>query len=632
MIIQPPLFTTVVSEWQKPSSFPCLANDSTLSIDVETYDPDLLTKGPGGVTGNGRLVGIAVATDSFSGYFPVGHENGFNFDKATVLDWIGRELRRDRQPKVGANILYDMEWLASSGVDLKGTGQWIDVQSAEALIDEEKDKAFEGGYSLDACALKYLGRKKNETLLKQIAAEYSCGDNVKGNIWRFPSKYVGPYSESDAKDTLSVWRCQQPLLASMSLDSVMALEIELTWILHKMRMQGVRVDIPQAELAYEKLRVAKKEVALNYPGLNEYSGADIARYCNDNSIYFPRTGKGNPSFTKEWLKSQDVPFFRDIVTLREIDRLRETFVKGTILECGKSGRIFCNYRPTISDEGGTRTGRFSCDTPNLQQIPARSDLSHIIRRCFLPEDGEKWAMLDYSQQEPRLLVHYAYGQRYEGAQGAAEAYRNNPNTDFHQMVADLAGVTRTTAKTMNLALMYGMGIAKLADMLGISVESAKDLRYKYFSRVPFVSELAYDVGRRAAHRGYIVTLSGRRRRFDSWELCDKNRNPVGKSVFPVKYEHRAKEEWGNVPIKRANTHKSLNALIQGGSADMIKRAIIDLYNLYGTIPLLTVHDELGLSVANPERGHEAKAAMEAVYSLSVPIVADLKMGENWDLK
>ena len=183
------------------------------------------------------------------------------------------------------------------------------------------------------------------------------------------------------------------------------------------------------------------------------------------------------------------------------------------------GRIHSEINQLRSDQGGTVSGRLSYSNPNLQQIPARNkEYGDKIRSLFLPEEGRQWGSFDYSQQEPRLVAHYAasVNDNFEGASEFIEAYKNE-SADFHQIVADMAGITRTQAKTINLGLFYGMGKAKLGKELGISKDRAEALLRQYGERVPFVKKLATDVSSSASKYGFIRTIKGRKCRFDMWE-------------------------------------------------------------------------------------------------------------------
>jgi DNA polymerase I-like protein with 3'-5' exonuclease and polymerase domains len=197
--------------------------------------------------------------------------------------------------------------------------------------------------------------------------------------------------------------------------------------------------------------------------------------------------------------------------------VRTTFID-TILEHEHLGRIHADINQIRSDDGGTVTGRFSYSNPNLQQIPARDPVTGpMLRSLFIPEDNCKWGCFDYSQQEPRLVAHYALRFSLPSAVTIAESYSNDPSTDFHKIVAEMAEIDRKDAKTINLGLFYGMGKAKLQAELGVSKEKSDELFNTYHSRVPFVKQLMNEIMSAAQSRGQIKTLLGRRCRFPKYE-------------------------------------------------------------------------------------------------------------------
>jgi DNA polymerase I-like protein with 3'-5' exonuclease and polymerase domains len=180
-----------------------------------------------------------------------------------------------------------------------------------------------------------------------------------------------------------------------------------------------------------------------------WAAASIAKVFEKLKLPFDKTEKtGAPSFTKNFLANHPNEIAQDIANAREINKAHTTFID-TITKHSVKGRIHADINQIRSDAGGTVTGRFSMSNPNLQQIPARhKELGPMIRSIFIPEENCKWGSFDYSQQEPRILVHYAKLQNLEGVDGIVEAYQKG-DADFHQVVADMAGIERKQAKTIN---------------------------------------------------------------------------------------------------------------------------------------------------------------------------------------
>jgi DNA polymerase I-like protein with 3'-5' exonuclease and polymerase domains len=241
----------------------------------------------------------------------------------------------------------------------------------------------------------------------------------------------------------------------------------------------------------------------------------------------------------------------------------------------------------------------------------------MIRSLFIPEEGHTWGCFDYSQQEPRLVVHYAALQNMYAVGDVLDAY-NDDEADFHQIVADMAEIPRSQAKTINLGLFYGMGKNKLQAELGVNKERANDLFRQYHARVPFVKQLMDSVMARAQDRGKVRTLLGRLCRFHLWE---PNQFGIHK---PLTHDAALAEHGPG--IKRAYTYKALNRLIQGSAADMTKKAMIELHK-EGITPHIQVHDELDISVS--DNADKIKEIMESAVELEVPNKVDYESGPNW---
>jgi DNA polymerase I-like protein with 3'-5' exonuclease and polymerase domains len=269
----------------------------------------------------------------------------------------------------------------------------------------------------------------------------------------------------------------------------------------------------------------------------------------------------------------------------------------------------------------------SSSNPNLQQIPARDpEIKQLIRGIFVPEEGEQWGSFDYASQEPRLLTHFAAAlpprMRGEMVDRIVEEFHAG-NADLHQMVADMAGINRKQAKTVNLGIMYGMGKGKLANQLGISEEEAKDLLNLHEEKVPFVRKLASVASDQAERNGQIRTIMGRLCRFDMWEPRSFGYNK------PLKYDEAVKT-YGTVGqgIRRAFTYKALNRLIQGSAADQTKLAFAECYEA-GHRPMLQVHDELCFSIGTPEQTSAITEIMEQGLKLNVPSKVDVALEKDW---
>ena len=593
-----------------------------IAIDLETKDPRLRTHGPGWPTNNGDVVGIAVAYEGFNAYLPFAHEGGGNLDRGIVLRWFQKEIANHPADKIFYNAAYDVGWLRRLDVDLKG--RWIDVMLGAPLLNENRFS-----YSLNTVAYDYLGEMKSEAALREAAQEF--GVDPKGELYRLPACFVGEYAEADARLTLDLWQIFKAELSKEDLWQIFNLETSVLPLCIKMTWGGIRVDLDAAERLKQdllkvvkgKLMEVKKETGL---GIELWAAASIAKVFDQLDIPYGRTRTGLPSFTKNFLAQHEHPIAQKIAEAREYDKIGNTFLS-SIFRYAEKDRIHGHINQLRSEGGGTVTGRISMASPNLQQIPARNpEMAKAIRGLFLSEEGEKWASLDFDQQEPRILVHFASltNGGLSGSGDFVKAYCTERSTDFHQMVADIAKIPRKQAKTINLGIMYGMGQTRLAEQLDVSTDQAKRLMRQYHDDVPFVRELTDAVTRKVSHRdkgGFVRSLLGRKCRFDLWEPNAF----VSSRALPKEEAHI---EYGD-NIKRAYTYRALNRLIQSSAADQTKAAMAAVHDELGVVPLVQIHDELAFSVESEADARKIRAVMESAVRLEVPTPADIAMGETW---
>ena len=611
---QSPIFAPE-SNWSIPEIFPKFADNERIAIDLETYDPHLLTSGPGWASNRGHVVGVGVATKDWKGYFPIRHEGGGNLDEAVVLRWVKNTLSSTKREVIFHNALYDVGWLRREGVDVKG--KILDTMFAAPIVDENRYS-----YSLDALGQTYCGEKKDESLLQDAALAW--GVNPKAEMYKLHSKYVGPYGEQDAALTLKLYEKLRMELREQNLEPIYEIECKLIPLLLEMRWRGVRVDEQKAEDVSKNLSLQEQKLQIEIKrkygeDVNLWANASLQKIFDKNNLPYPRTEKGMPSFQRQWLESHEHELPQMIVRARKLNKARTTFIDKMISEHAVNGRIHAEAHPLRSDAGGTVSGRFSYSNPNLQQVPARDpELGTMIRSLFIPEEKCQWGLFDYSQQEPRLTVHYANKMGLIGAKDAVTAYRDK-NADFHQIVADMANIPRKQAKNINLGLSYGMGKQKLIKELGLGDTEAQALLTRYHEKVPFIRGLQDQCARVALDRGYIKTLAGRRCHFDLWEHKYDDSMPL-----PLE---EARDKYGDV-LKRSYTYKALNRLIQGSAADMTKLAMLGLWE-EGIVPHVQVHDEVDISIEDDEQAAKVSRIMENCVELAVPLVVDTELGASW---
>jgi DNA polymerase I-like protein with 3'-5' exonuclease and polymerase domains len=545
--------------------------------------------------------------------------------------------------------MYDVCWIRNLGIKINGL--ILDTMIAASLIDENRFQ-----YSLNSLSWVYLNQGKNEALLNKAAKER--GLDPKADMWKLPAQEVGSYAEKDAELTLKLWQHLKKIIIEDDLQDIFNLETDLFPCLVDMRHLGVRVDVEKANLLKTELAAKEENLVQQIKkdtGVETqiWAARSIEKVFQQLNLPYDRTEKtDSPSFTKNFISKHEHPTVRMIAEARKINKVRTTFID-TILSHEHKGRIHADINQIRSDDGGTVTGRFSYANPNLQQIPARDpETGPLIRSLFIPEKDCKWGTFDYSQQEPRLVAHYALRFGLPSAQIIADSYLEDPTTDFHQIVADMAQIDRKEAKTINLGLFYGMGKAKLQNELNVTKEKSDELFLTYHNKVPFVKQLMNKIMNASQAKGQIKTLLGRRCRFPKYEPVlrgsdwgtfvpaeDHERMEELKAMGPFlkdnedkiitdKDGNKKKNYWHNNPTRRAFTYKALNKLIQGSAADMTKKAMVNLYK-EGIIGHIQIHDELDFSIESESQAKKIKDIMENAVDLKVPNKVDYESGPNW---
>tara|TARA_Y100000310_G_scaffold117378_1_gene116131 strand:+ start:47 stop:1939 length:1893 start_codon:yes stop_codon:yes gene_type:complete len=614
--MQLPLFKAQ-TEWIPPETFPDLSTYDEIAIDFETKDPDLKTKGSASVRGIGNVVGIAVAVCNWSGYYPIAHENGPNMNRKQVLKWFEGVLKTPAL-KIFHNAMYDVCWIRRLGLTVHGT--IVDTMTISSLVDENRFR-----YDLNSLARDFTGLGKNETALNAAAKDW--GLDPKAEMYKLPAMFVGEYAEKDAEITLELWQELKKEINKQDLHSIVSLEQQVFPCLLDMKWKGVRINTDQVDILEKKLQATYdlcikrvKDATGITPEI--WAAKNIAKICDKLGVEYERTKKTNsPSFTKNSLNKSTNLIMKSIATARQMDKLKNTFLN-SIRNFVYKDRIHADIHQLRGDQGGTITGRLSYSHPNLQQLPNYSHIGMGIRSIFIPEEGYKWGCFDYSQQEPRLVVHFALQTPgITGLSDIVEKYQEG-SADFHKIIADIANIERSEAKTINLGLFYGMGQAKLQTQLGINNdEQAKEFLRSYHAKVPFIKQLIKSVMDRAQRKGRIRTLSGRYCRFNMWEPKQFGMHK------PLTFE-TAKDEIGLENIKRAFTYKALNKLIQGSAADMTKQAMINLYK-EGITPMIQLHDELDISTQDEAQGKKIVEIMENAVELEIPNKVDYESGDDW---
>jgi DNA polymerase-1 len=636
--------------WRPPAEYPDLRTADLIALDVETKELDF-EHGPGWARKAGHIVGFSLAASwrsghRFKAYVPIRHEvqREWNCDPALALAWA-KAMLESPVPKTGANLLYDVGWFTEENIFVRG--KLYDVQFAQALLDEHELTA------LDYLAMKYLQRGKTSDFLYEWCARAyggAAGPKQRANIYRAPPAIVGPYAEDDADLCLDILPKQWFELRQQELTDLFELECRLIPILIKMRRVGVRIDLNYAEQlyaelgrdtteAYERLRHMSGMV------VNVNSGDELAKLFDHVGIPYPRTEGGKPSFVKDFLKHVDHPVGKMVNEIRELIKIRSTFVRSYMLEKNVGGRIHGSFHPLKGEDGGTKTGRFASSDPNLQNIPVRSKLGKKVRKAFVPDVGHiGWEKNDYSQIEYRFLAHFAVG---PGSDELRHSYISDPTTDYHDVVyfracpfmgwnpedAELKDTMRRPIKNTNFGLLYGQGEGRLAATMGFNKEQAKTFFAAYHQAAPYALPTMEHCAQEVHSTGVVKTILGRKTHFNMWQPIIRK---FDEEQPPLPYE-MALRRYGSM-IKRAFDYRAINYKLQGSSADMMKAAMVKcdddgVFDAIG-MPRLTVHDELDFSVIDetPSRVEAHKYmrnVLENVIPLRIPIRVDATSGATW---
>ena len=639
-----------------------LTDIDIVAIDLETSDPNLKTKGLGAIRKDGFVTGIAIATKKQTFYFPLAHAMTDNLPVKETWDYLNEKLFKNKDiRKVFHNAIYDVCWIRASTGDMP-QGELLDTMIAASVIDETRMR-----YSLDAISKVYLNETKYKYDLTDKVKAWSDGviQDPMTNMEKLPYSLVKDYAEQDVNLTLKLWNIFDKKLDEVlytkthddgrveekTCRKIFELETKLFPCLVDMKFKGVKIDVEKARAFGKRLGETKTNI-INYIErrtgikIEMWAASSIKALLDHQKITdYKKTKAGLPQLPKDYLSSHKNKYLRLIAKARNFDKTQNTFIEG-LLEFVHEGRIHADINQIRSDQGGTVTGRFSMSNPNLQQIPSRGFIGRKMRELFLPEDDCEWGSFDYSQQEPRIVVHYALALGMPGTDTLLEEF-NKEDADFHQIVADMAQISRTMAKTINLGLFYGMGKIKLASELGLDRPKANKLFADYHAKVPFVKQLSIDLINFAEENKLLYTLEDRFCRFNKWETRDRKWNNSINRYDPVdildkevaqKYYTDDRLNKGYVAdptyehftdfYKPAFTYKALNRLIQGSAADMTKKAMVNLYE-QGILPQIQIHDELCLSIKDEEQARIVKETMENAITLEVNNKVNYKHGKNW---
>lgn len=615
----PPNYALPNTDWETPrlASMPSWANAKRICVDVETRDPDLKQLGPGVRRKGSYVVGVGFAIeDGPTHYLPIKHHGGGNCE-GDVWGYIRDQCKNFRGDIIAANAAYDLDWMAEEGCDVLSRPV-KDVLVADPLIYELYHR-----YDLEAVCNRWELPGKDETLLRQAAQVYRI--DPKKELWKLPAKFVGRYCEIDCIRPLQVLRRQEKAIADAELEEVWKLEQAVTPILVKMRRRGVRIDIEHLRSIEVLSRMTEAKCldevrALTGITINVgdvWKAQVLAPALKAVGREVPLTPKTKKPSVDKTLLERSGKVGKAILRAREWNKLRTTFC-AQVRRALIGDRVHCTFNQLrATDEHGegkgVRYGRLSSSNFNLQQQPIRHDeYGEMWRSVFVPDLGAYWACSDWSQQEPRIGVHYAEKLRLPGAKEFGDAYRENPALDIHQKLADLSEMPRKIVKNFVNGRLYGMGDAKLCRAIKQPTEmvmrngrmkevpgpEGQAIIDKFNKFAPWVAGLTREAAKAAKKRGYVRTILGRR--------CNFEMGPDG-------YQF---------------THKAFNRVGQGSAADQMKATLVAA-DREGIPVQMSVHDEFDLSWTDEVIIRRLRVLQMETVKFSVPMKVDLEVGPSW---
>ncbi|MBD1387874.1 DNA polymerase I [Neiella sp. HB171785] len=589
------------SEWQKYLAK--LEASSAFAIDTETTSVDYMAA---------ELVGISLAIEPGQAvYVPLAHDYmdaPEQLDRDRVLADLQPLLSSDKHSKIGQNLKYDISVLAKYGVTFRGPLHDTMLQSyAYSSVGSRHD--------MDSLALKYLGHNA-------ISFEDVAGKGAKQLTFnQIHLDQAGPYAAEDADITLQLHQTlSDKLQAEQSLHSVYQdIELPLVPVLSAIERNGVLIDDmllsqQSTELAMrlEQLQSEAYELAGSEFNLSSPKQLQAILFDQMKLPILKKTPKGAPSTAEEVLQelALDYPLPKLILEHRGLSKLKSTYTdKLPRMINATTGRVHTSYHQAV-----TATGRLSSSDPNLQNIPIRTAEGQRVRQAFIAPQGTKLVAADYSQIELRIMAHLS------GDKGLLNAFAKG--LDVHRATAaevfgvDVDAVTddqRRSAKAINFGLIYGMSAFGLSRQLNIGRPQAQQYMDTYFERYPGVLDYMERTRAQASEDGYVETLFGRR-----LHLPD------------IKARNAAR--------KKAAERAAINAPMQGTAADIIKLAMLKVYQWLQQPEnqdikmIMQVHDELVFEVPEgklAETQAQLCQLMESAASLDVPLLVEAGAGDNW---
>jgi DNA polymerase-1 len=555
-------------------------------------------------------------------YVPVRHGGGGNIDQVDQFEDLLAAKGQTQAHWFGHNIQFDLRFLDAHGINIRGTLE--DTQVNAAIIDEL------GSFGLAACCIAMNTTPKlGEDLYRHLASLFG-GPPDSSSMQHFhklsgTDSFGTDYATGDGVSTWSLRTRQIERIQMESLDYIYDLERRITRVVYRMQLRGIKADREELARVREFAEGKVKGALIQFPkGFSERSNKDVREWMESKGYRdAPHSPKGknlakegnleeadkHRSYNEQYLKQY--PEGQAVLDIRKYSNLIASFVDPLMRRHIRvDGRVHCTYYQMAADDFGTRTGRFSCTDPNLQQVPKRNmELGYPFRRVFVPDVGCEWLTADLSQCEPRILAHYS------GARTLLEGYLAEKPVDAHSAVTIAARIAETQGlpfkeareigKRINQTLITGGGKGKIVGMLGANGEQIYD---DYFKASPEIKVLLKQAGIRFRSRGYVTSYLGRRARLEDPE----------------------------------KSFVAANRLLQCGNADIIKQSLADMDDFYeqetgDQVYLMnTVHDSVDINVPEGMREqavrglrYMAQYGPHRRFYLRVPMACEYGFGPNW---
>lgn len=568
-----------------------------ICFDTETTSLDAI---------DAELVGMSFAYAKSEAYYVA-----FPADKSEaikLIEPIKKVLENEQILKIGQNIKYDILVLKNYGVEVKGI--LFDTMLVHYVIEPEKK------HGMDYLAETFLN-------YRPISIEELIGKKGRnqGNMRDVPLEIIKEYAAEDADITLQLKQALAPLLISNNCEKLYyEIEAPLIPVLASMEYEGVNVDVQFLKTYTQKLQ---EELTVLEKSIHELAGIsfNIDSPKQLGEVLFEKLKideKAKKTKTGQYATGEDVlaklakkhPIIEQILNYRELRKLKSTYVDSLPeMVNKKTGRVHTSFMQTVA-----ATGRLSSNNPNLQNIPIRTERGRMVRKAFIPRN-ENYLLLsaDYSQVELRIIAALSNDENMIAAfKEGKDIHAATAARVFGVPLEQVTKEMRSKAKAVNFGIIYGQSAFGLSENLGISRSEAKEIIDNYFKQYPAIKAYMDKNIEFARKHGYVETIMGRRRYL----------NDINSS---------------NATVRGYAERNAINAPIQGSAADIIKKAMIDIYeqlekNQLKTKMILQVHDELVFDLYKPEKEqvmHLVKEKMEGAFNLGVPLITEMNTGLNW---